>query len=125
MMKGGVVLPPPGSFEEVDLYTRKRWRQVQYLVELFWTRWRSQYLTTLQLRRKWQKQKRNVSVGDVVLLKEGPLRSEWRLGRVVEVIPSRDNLVRRVKLKVCSSTSDRRGLLERPVTKLVVLIEAV
>ncbi|XP_059391451.1 uncharacterized protein LOC132124461 [Carassius carassius] len=30
---------PPGIFSKDDMYTRKRWKQVQYLVDLFWTRW--------------------------------------------------------------------------------------
>ena len=30
---------PPDSFNKEDLYTRKRWRQFQYLVELFWKCW--------------------------------------------------------------------------------------
>ena len=39
-LKSQVVLPPPGSFEQLDLYSRKRWRQVQYLANQFWIRWR-------------------------------------------------------------------------------------
>ena len=30
-LKTQVVLPPPGKFESPDLYSRKRWRRVQYL----------------------------------------------------------------------------------------------
>ncbi|XP_077870214.1 uncharacterized protein LOC144363269, partial [Saccoglossus kowalevskii] len=30
---------PPGVFEEHDNYSRRRWRQVQYLANIFWKRW--------------------------------------------------------------------------------------
>ena len=29
--KTEIVLPPPGSFERVDLYSRKRWRRVHFM----------------------------------------------------------------------------------------------
>lgn len=31
-------LLPPGLFKDDDLYSRKRWRQVQYMADLFWKR---------------------------------------------------------------------------------------
>jgi len=37
-LKSQVVLPPPGSFEQLDLYSRKRWRRLQYLANQFWIR---------------------------------------------------------------------------------------
>src|SRR4029434_7397694 len=43
-MKSFMSLPPPGVFVEEDLYMRKRWRQVQYLCEQFWGRWKKEYL---------------------------------------------------------------------------------
>ena len=35
-LKSQVVLPPPGKFSTPDLYSRRRWRRVQYLAEQFW-----------------------------------------------------------------------------------------
>lgn len=35
-----------------DIYSRKRWRQVQYLADVFWRRWSREYLPTLQLKQK-------------------------------------------------------------------------
>ena len=37
----------PGVFSESDNYVRKKWRQVQYLTDQFWRRWRREYLQTL------------------------------------------------------------------------------
>ena len=40
-MKSKIVLPRPGVFRSVDLYSRKRrWRRVQHLANEFWSRWR-------------------------------------------------------------------------------------
>jgi len=36
--KSTVILPPPGKFQNSDMYMRRRWRRVQYLVNLFWSR---------------------------------------------------------------------------------------
>ena len=30
---------PPGLFTSADNYARRRWRQVQYMADLFWKRW--------------------------------------------------------------------------------------
>ncbi len=38
---------PPGVFQKEDLYARKRWRQVQYLSDIFWRRWTREYLPLL------------------------------------------------------------------------------
>jgi hypothetical protein len=52
-MKTGIVLPPPGDFVKEDAYARKRWRQVQFLADQFWKRWRLEYLQKQQERQKW------------------------------------------------------------------------
>lgn len=35
LMKGKPILPP-GIFDKTDMYTRKLWKQVQHISELFW-----------------------------------------------------------------------------------------
>ena len=49
-MKTSIVLPPPGNFQCSAVYMRCRWRRVQYLASLFWSRWKKEYLVTLQKR---------------------------------------------------------------------------
>lgn len=34
----------PGVFDKKDLYVRRRWKQVQYMADLFWKRWCREYL---------------------------------------------------------------------------------
>ena len=118
-MKSRFVSPPPGEFQEADVYCRKRWRISQHLANKFWSRWRTEYLQLQQVRQKWTGEKRNARVGDVVLLKEeGDVRNHWPMGRVIDVHPSKDGLVRSVTLQVRSS------VLKRPIHKTVLLVGA-
>ena len=108
---------PPGIFSGSDLYCQRRWRQAQYLSDVFWRRWLKEYLPELQRRQKWIKPQRNLSVGDIVLMvDQNAPRSSWPLGRIIEVFPNqKDGYVRKVLVKTKNNT------LERPITKLVLL----
>ena len=130
--KSEVTLLPPGEFQESDLFCRKHWRRVQYLLNVFWSRWRKEYLHTLQSRQKWLSPSRNLQVGDVVLIKDDLApRSQWSLAKVVAVFPGQDGFVRSARLLVGSPSLDKDGrrtsslsYLERPVHKLVLLVKA-
>ena len=118
-MKSRVVLSPPGTFNREEIYCRKRWRAVQYLANQFWTRWKKEYLMSLQQRNKWSAAKRNFQINDVVLLKdEDSARNCWPLGRVQRVHVSDDGLVRSADVH-CSG-----GKLTRPIHTLVLLVGA-
>lgn len=108
---------PPGLFTSDDVYCRRKWKQVQYLVNLFWRRWISEYLPTLQRRQKWFKQSRNFAVDDIVLVADDRQpRGSWPLGRVTQVFKNPlDGLVRSVTVKTMTS------VLDRPITKIVYL----
>lgn len=128
--KSSVVLPPPGCFARADVYSQKRWRRVQYLLNEFWSRWRTSYLQSLQTRSKWFRPQRNLRMSDIVVVQEDDKpRGQWRLARVVEVVPSKDGLVRKVHVAMADARLDGRGrrkhpitYLERPVNKLILLI---
>jgi len=116
-MKTNVVGYPPGDFQRNDLYLRRRWRRVQYLANLFWSRWRKEYLLTLQERHKWWRTKRNLEIGDVVLLKEDNTpRNSWPMGIVLKTETDAKGFVRAVEVKTQTSK------FRRPVTKLVLLV---
>ena len=129
-LKSNVVLPPPGSFQRADLYSKKRWRRVQYLANEFKVIWKTGYLHTLQARQKWVSPRRKIREDDVVLVKdENLLRNQWQLARVVRTYPSDDGLVRKVKILLAVSSINDSGrrfkspvMLERPIQKLVLLV---
>ncbi|XP_066023399.1 uncharacterized protein [Pocillopora verrucosa] len=107
---------PPGLFFKSDTYSRRRWRQVQYLADVFWGRWKREYLPLLQSRQKWFRPKKNFAVGDTVIVVDENLpRNAWAIGRITEVFPDKYGFVRRVKVKTKTST------LERPISKLCLL----
>ena len=93
---------PPSleKFTQVDLehYGQKRWRRVQVLAEEFWHRWKTEYVSTLQEKQKWTRPKRNIQVGDIVIVKDRAPRNEWPLARVEAVKTSGDSLGRSVVL---------------------------
>ena len=118
-MRTSIVLPPPGQFQRNDVYMRRRWRRVQYLCNLFWSRWKREYLPTLQQRPKWNQTKRNLEVNDIVLIKdENESRNDWLMGIIVKVEPDAKGFVRSAVVK--TKTSE----LRRPVHKLVLLLAA-
>ena len=129
-LKTKVVLPPPGKFTSADLYSRKWWRRVQHLTNEFWSRWKKEFLLSLQTRQKWTRPRKNLQVNDVVIIKDDVLpRNQWKLCRVIEAQPDQDGLVRKVMLDVSSQNltpdgkrSQPLSTLERPVQKLVLLI---
>ncbi len=68
-----------------DCYSRRRWRQIQYMADLFWSRWTKEYLPQLQERQKWQKLKRNLVPGDIVLIVDNSApRNSWIMGRILK-----------------------------------------
>ena len=75
-----------------------------------------EYLPSLQERPKCQREQKNLRVGDLVLIADDNVnRNQWPLGKVVNVFPGVDNLVRSAELRAKGTT------LKRPVTKLCLL----
>ena len=116
-LKANPQLPPTIS-KQTDNYARRKWRQVQYLADVFWRRWLREYLPQLQARQKWVQPDRNVRVGDVVLVVDETVsRNFWPLGVVVTTTPDQQGMVRRVEVKTKS------GRYSRPITKLCLILE--
>ena len=82
-------------------------------------------LLTLQNRGKWNKQQRHCKVGDVFLLKEDAERNKWPMAKIVAVNSDAKGDVPRVKILVGATDKSDNSIryLERPVNKLVVLVE--
>ena len=82
----------------------------------FWKRWMREWLPSLNSRKKWTRKTKNFVVGDIVLLvTPNSPRSHWPLGRIIEVHPGSDGLVRVVKVKC------KQQELIRSVTRLCLL----
>lgn len=107
---------PCTKTDEKDLNLMKSWRAAQRLADLFWTRWTQEYLPTLIRRTKWFSDRRNIQMGDVVILvnPNGP-RNLWQKGIVIALYPAKDGHVRVVDVETTT------GVFRRPVSKLIVL----
>ncbi|XP_076291065.1 uncharacterized protein LOC143214212 [Lasioglossum baleicum] len=93
-----------------------RWQLCQQMTESFWRRWSQDYMQGLQQRVKWQTQKPNIVVGQLVLLRQSNLPPcKWELGRVIECHPGDDGIVRVVTVKTAQSQ------YKRPIVKLCIL----
>ncbi|GFS51943.1 integrase catalytic domain-containing protein [Trichonephila clavipes] len=89
------------------------WTLIQSLRDKFWNHWSTEYLTHLQTRVKWSVQNPNLMENQLVLLKDlntKPL--DWPMGRILEVFPGSDGLVRVVNVKTSTGilkTSHHKG----------------
>ncbi|XP_075170108.1 uncharacterized protein LOC142242414 [Haematobia irritans] len=93
-----------------------RWQRVCYMQQIFWKKWSSSYLALLQERTKWISNQKNISIGNMVLIKEDNLPPlKWLLGRVVDVVSGGDGVVRVALIKTLN------GIIRRSVTKLALL----
>lgn len=112
-----LVLPLPFVIDKrPETHGVKLWKDRQIMVKHFWERWHSEYLSTLQERKKWRREKENLQIGQMVLLKsENFPPACWALGRIIELLPGKDGLVRNVIVE----TSTNR--LRRAVQKLCIL----
>ncbi|XP_076246223.1 uncharacterized protein LOC143186434 [Calliopsis andreniformis] len=109
--------PPQVDLLHIKLNRLNRYQLVQQTVQHFWKRWQQEYLHELQQRYKWQmNNSSDIRIGMLVVIREDntpPLR--WRLGRIVELHPGSDGIVRVVSIKV------PEGIIKRPSTKICVL----
>lgn len=83
-----------------------RWQHLQKMKQDIFRRRKKEYLSSLQVRNKWNREASNIKIGDLVLINE-PSTSNWPLGRVIEVHPGSDDLVRVVTIKLQNSTVKR------------------
>ena len=71
---------------------------------MFWKRWREEYQSTLNTRKKWREAKENLKVGDMVLVVDQNVpRGQWHLGRVEEGFSGQDGQVRVVRVSTRGS----------------------
>lgn len=86
----------------------RRWEMCKALAQDLCCRYQAEYLSRLQQRPKWFKENANLVKGQLVLVKDEGLHStSWPLGRVEEVHPGSDGLVRVVRVKTKAGTKTR------------------
>ena len=107
---------PEPSLDHIKTNRLTKYQRLHQLSRHFWDRWHSEYLVQLQQRHKWKDGATTIQVGKLALIREenvSPL--QWRLGRIEEIHPGKDNITRAVTLKTST------GRLTRAVHKISML----
>ncbi|XP_052758555.1 uncharacterized protein LOC128202398 [Galleria mellonella] len=93
-----------------------RFQRIEQLRQHFWTRWSKEYIAELQQRVKWRSCKDNLKLDTLVVIKEDNLPPlKWKLGRIVEVHPGPDGIVRVADIKTST------GVIRRAFSKICPL----
>ena len=114
---------PVGPFNDsTSRYMRHRF--VSKIIESFWRKWQVMYFPTLVTQQKWHDKKRNVQVGDIVLIQDsGMIKGRWKLGRVTAAVPStRDGCVRTVEIQYKAPDAPNLVTITRPVQRICVIL---
>lgn len=103
-----LILPPPFEIpKETSSIGIKLWRERQTIIKHIWVRWSDEFLTSLQQRKKWRKERENVRIGQLVLLKsENHPPAHWVMARIIQVFPGPDGLIRDVRVKTATFSSE-------------------
>ena len=128
LIGGPITSLPNPDLTQVPANRLKYWELVTQRMQNFWKRWSEEYLNTLQQRTKWKKEKNEVLVNDIVIVKEDNMPpTRWPLGLITEVHPGPDGIVRVVTVRMrvgnLDNTSKQQAIkmneLRRPLTKLI------
>ena len=87
---------PDMEYDDCDKFSA-RLNYIESVYTEWWRRWIQDVLPTLIPCRKWKDQKRNLQVGDVVMMEyKGSIVNDYRLALVSEVLPDERGIVRSV-----------------------------
>ncbi|XP_029157246.1 uncharacterized protein LOC114929752 [Nylanderia fulva] len=116
LIGGPLTSYPKPSLENLAINRLSRWQHLEQLRQHFWRRWTKEYLHHLQQRNKWQSIDSSIYKGQMVILKEDNMPPlSWPLGRISEIHPGHDGIVRTATIKTT------KGSYKRPITRLCLL----
>ena len=102
----------------------KQYDHLQQMFQHFWQRWQTEYLSQLQQRNKWAPSKADHLVpGAMVIVRDDKLPPmQWKMGRVTEVHPGRDNITRVATIRLADSMTTQAAskIYVLPIDKDVV-----
>lgn len=107
---------PEPDYATVLPHRLNHYQRIEQLRQLFWSRWHKEYITELQVRRKWKSSRGTLNIGDLVLIKDENLPPlKWLLGRIVKLYPGTDGVVRVADVRTSS------GILKRSFSRICPL----
>ncbi|CAK9833693.1 hypothetical protein ANTRET_LOCUS10340 [Anthophora retusa] len=109
LIGGPLTSIPEHDFRDTNVSRLSTWQHVQKMKQHFWTRWHKEYLHELTVRRKWHSgQTNDIPINTMVILHEDnapPIR--WPLGRITEVHPGEDGVIRVATVRTANGTYKR------------------
>lgn len=82
----------------------------------FWKRWKTDYISELQCRHRWQKTKGELLEGALIIIKDdNSSPTEWRLGRILSLHKGQDGVARVASIKTVN------GVVRRSYNRLCLL----
>ena len=115
----------PLDYDGDDRFTT-RLAYVSQVFDSWWKKWIKQVLPSLMPLKRWKDEKRNLQIGDVVMmLYAGNIKNDYRLAKVLEVHPDRRNLVRTVTVgyRRRNKNESAREYKSRPLVKEKVSVQ--
>ncbi|XP_037932548.1 uncharacterized protein LOC119667332 [Teleopsis dalmanni] len=110
-------LPERAIVAENDINHHDEWSCIIAVKQRFWHQCSREYLSELQSRTKWVRDQPNIQVNALVITHEDNMPPQhWITGRVISVIPGKDNRVRVVEVKT------PKCIMRRPIHKLALLL---
>ena len=116
---------PSASVDQTNC-PRMRFNFIQKLVDAYWIKWNRFYFPSLLVRQKWHSSRRNVMVGDIVLVQDSnAVRGSWKMARVSQTFIDNDSKVRRVTVEYKNLDPDEKSeykgkRYERPVQQIMM-----
>lgn len=106
-------LIPEHDVCDANQHRLDRWHIIQQQTQRFWQRYNQEYLNSLQQRTKWHETAENIQIGDIVLLQTDQVSTyKWPVGRIVEIFPDSEGLIRQANVKTSNS------ILKRSIRKM-------
>ncbi|XP_049886914.1 uncharacterized protein LOC126381473 [Pectinophora gossypiella] len=111
-----LIILPESDYTDLKEHSLTRWQLTQRMMQSFWKKWQSEYMSRLQQRPKWRSRQKEFNIGDLVLIKDPRcLPSKWLLGRVMTKHTGQDNLTRAYDIRTST------GVVTRAISKLCPL----
>jgi Family of unknown function (DUF5641) len=106
---GRAITAPP--VPAANIIPHKRWDLLKDMSNNIWDRWQTDYLGNLVIRGKWNVQKPNLKVGELIMVRDKTLSPLiWPLGRIVKLYHGPDDLVRVVDVNTGGDKPKRVSL---------------
>ena len=121
---------PSGPFKEYKNNNKRRFELIQLIANAFWRKMTRDFFPSLIIREKWHTSRRNVTVGDIVVMQDtNAVRGEWKIARVYKVYPDEKGVVRKCdvqyKRKLDKDTFESKfTTVSRAIQRLIVLVPA-